>query len=116
MRLYFRSLADARAGSMLLAAGLYRSENSVYPSTIASLVPKYLPAPPVDPFEGSGKQMRYRVDPGGPTVWSVGENGLDEEGAMGTPSGFGSARRYGQPDIVYGAAWRAALAAAATAP
>ncbi len=118
MRFYFRSLADTRAGSMLLAAGLYRTDNAQYPATLAALVPKYLPVPPIDPYDGAGKPMRYRLDPAGPTVWSVGENGLDEEGAVGTAvvPGFGFARRYGQPDIVYGAGWRAVMAAAATAP
>ena len=144
MRIYFRSLADMRAVSVLAAANLYRAEKGAYPPTIEALVPTYLAVVPVDPFEATGKGFHYRLDGKGadisPTVWSVGENGIDDGGAFpsfagmsmgggpgwgggggggggpaGGGGGFGLVRRYGQLDLVYGNGWRIALAAA-TAP
>jgi hypothetical protein len=143
MRIYFRSLVDLRAVSVLAAANLYRADKGTFPATIAALVPAYLPAVPVDPFDATGKPLHYRLDGSGenrtPTVWSVGENGIDDGGTlpvpfaaptgpgmggwggmgmgggMGPGGGFGFGRRYGQLDLVYGNAWRSAMSAT-TAP
>ena len=112
MRLRFHAMTDARSVATLLAAELYKRERGKYPGSLSELVPEYLAELPADPFARDGRALRYRLDAGGPTVWSVGENGKDEEGEVsmtGFPM-YSNARRFNQPDIVYGAAWRAAAA------
>jgi hypothetical protein len=112
MRARFHAMSDARGVTETLAAYLYREDKGAFPERAGQLVPDYLPALQVDPFATDGRVLRYRRDADGPTVWSVGENGKDEEGVVsmtGMPM-FGNSRRYNQPDIVYGAAWRAAAA------
>ncbi len=44
MRIYFRSLSDLRAMSILLAADLYQSDMGAFPSHLQQLIPAYLPA------------------------------------------------------------------------
>ncbi len=141
MRIYFRALADTRAVSVLTAAALYQADTGHAPATLEALVPAYLPAPPIDPFDAESHPLHYRLDGGEATVWSVGENGVDDGGKVAwspppTPSGTttgtgggwvggrgfgfggpgggwgGVGRRYGQLDMVYGAAWRLASTAA----
>jgi len=111
MRIHFRALTDARAAALILTAYLYRQDIGAFPDKPEALVPAYLPLVPVDPFAADGRPLRYRLDPGGPTVWSVGEDGKDQEGLITgitfAPLRFG--RRNNQPDIVYGAALRAAM-------
>ncbi|HUO10702.1 MAG TPA: hypothetical protein VM008_20545 [Phycisphaerae bacterium] len=110
MRARFHAMSDACGIAETLAAYLYHEDKGAFPDRAAQLVPDYLRALPLDPFAADGRVLRYRRDAGGPTVWSVGENGKDEGGLVsmtGLPM-FGNSRRYNQPDIVYGAAWRAA--------
>ena len=110
MRSRFHAMSDARGVATLLASELYKREKGKYPESLTELVPEYLAEVPADPFARDGRALRYRLDAGGPTVWSVGENGEDEEGKVnmtGSPM-YPNARRFNQPDIVYGAAWRAA--------
>ncbi|MCC7374694.1 MAG: hypothetical protein IT581_08555 [Verrucomicrobiales bacterium] len=59
----------------------HRLANGSYPDTLAPLVPKYLPAVPVDPIDG--QPLRYRRDAADRfALWSVGENGTDDGGAL----------------------------------
>jgi hypothetical protein len=45
-------------------------------------VPAYLPAVPKDPFAAGGKPLRYSAsDPAVPSVYSVGEDGVDDGGS-----------------------------------
>ncbi len=108
MEYYFRSLSDSRASAVMLAARLYQEDHKELPPTMASLVPGYLSVEPADPFSGTGEPMHYRVDADGVTIWSVGENGVDDHGPAPVPSfvtpGLGG--RYAQLDIVYGAGAR----------
>ena len=55
-------LAGRRASLLLLALRLYRSETGALPATLDALVPKYLPAIPLDPYDG--QTMRYRLSKG----------------------------------------------------
>jgi len=113
---HFGSLSDSAAASLLLASRIFEARHSYAPRESRELVPEILSAVPVDPYSGDHRPMRFRLDPDGPTVWSVGENGTDEGGAMTTePLNFRRKRRYySTTDIVYGAAWRKATAPAAT--
>lgn len=106
-RVYFARITDLSAGSCLLAARLSHCDHKRFP-TLAELVPQYMPRIPIDPFDPDGKPLRYRVDPGGPTIWSVGENARDENAKTATPGS--DMMRLRNPDIAYGAAWRDYLA------
>jgi hypothetical protein len=111
MTLHFRSIADTRAAAILLAARLYACQHHKPPTTFADLVPEFLPDLPRDPFSPTAAPMHFRIDPEGPTVWSVGENLTDEGGPVLFDLLDTKLRRYDnrstntQPDIVYGSAW-----------
>jgi hypothetical protein len=107
-RMIFERGVDIRACEILVGARLYDEDRGQVPQTLADLIPLYLPSAPGDLMDGSGKAMRYRLDGDGVTVWSVGENGMDENG--GLTAGGGTDRYRKQPDMVYGAAWRKHLA------
>lgn len=58
----------------------FRRANNAYPATLAELVPAYLPAVPVDPFDS--QPMKYlRTPKGGFRAYSVSANGVDDGGA-----------------------------------
>lgn len=65
---------------VLLAFGLcaYRADHATYPEDLSKLIPKYATGIPKDLF--SGKPVKYRSIEHGFVVYSVGENGKDEEG------------------------------------
>jgi hypothetical protein len=103
---HFRALTDDRAAAVLLAARLAEVLDGTPPLTAEILVPGVLPDAPIDPFAADERPLRYRLDPLGPTVWSVGSNGVDEGGAMAITL-RGGRSSVDHPDIVYGGAWRA---------
>jgi hypothetical protein len=106
-RAYFTFIVDHSAATYLLAARLHFCDLGRFPNTAAELVPHYLPRLLADPFDPTAAPLHYRLDAAGPTLWSVGDNGTDEGG---TPNLKSAAYRQ-QQDYVYGAAWRAHLAA-----
>jgi hypothetical protein len=61
-----------------LALAAYRVDTKRYPPQLADLVPKYLPKVPSDVF--SGKPLVYRPTEDGYLLYSVGINGIDDEG------------------------------------
>jgi hypothetical protein len=122
-RLHIRAIVDGRAASLMLAARIHQAETGAVPERADQLVPAILQRMPVDPYAADGRTMRYRRDPAGITIWSVGENGMDEAGdpiplrpvyirrhAMSSDVTLNS------PDVVYGDGWRKAKAAAAVKP
>jgi hypothetical protein len=54
--------AEVRMAILKVALRLYQHEQGKLPETLGELVPKYLPAVPLDPFDG--KPIRYRVSAG----------------------------------------------------
>ena len=72
IRSRFHAMSDLRGVASLLAAELYKREKGQFPASLTDLVPGYLAELPADPFVGDGRALRYRLDPAGPTVWSVG--------------------------------------------
>ena len=64
----------------VLALSLYRSEAGSYPDSLEALVPKYLPALQIDPFDG--KPIRYRRQGEGYVLYSVLENKTDDGGVF----------------------------------
>jgi hypothetical protein len=78
-RRHFLVLADRRMAATALAIRLYALENGGnLPKTLDELVPKYLPAAPLDPLS-DGKRIGY--DSQRQILWSVGENGRDDGGS-----------------------------------
>lgn len=61
-----------------VALAAYRADQGRYPGRLDELAPKYLPVVPGDLF--SGKPLVYRPTADGYLFYSVGVNGLDEEG------------------------------------
>jgi hypothetical protein len=72
---------------LAFALAAYRGEHGRYPEQLDALAPKYLAAVPTDLF--SGKGLLYRRLKDGYLLYSVGVNGLDEQGhgANDTPRG-----------------------------
>jgi hypothetical protein len=105
MPVYFESKSAARAAAILLSANLYKARTGAFPANAAALVPIELPQIPRDPMAAHGT-FRYRLDPGGPTVWSVGRDGVDDGGIVRFDKSGKKLYRFRQLDEVYGAAWR----------
>ena len=61
-----------------LALSAWRSEHDSYPKSLADLVPKYLAVAPTDRF--NDEPLHYSITPDGYLFYSVGENGMDDEG------------------------------------
>jgi len=71
-----RSWRDAMAATC--AALRFRADTGAWPARAEDLVPKYLPAVPLDPWTGT--PIRMATDAGGFRVWSTGEDGRDDSG------------------------------------
>lgn len=80
--LRFRLLADRRMAALALAIRLYELDHGRRPAALSELAPDYLPAVPRDPFDADDRPIRYRPDAPSPLLYSVGLNGLDEDGAF----------------------------------
>jgi hypothetical protein len=79
----FRTRRDAAA--TVLALESWRRAHGAWPRSLEELTPGYLPAVPLDPFDG--KPLRYlppKSDGERPTVYSVGVDALDEGGKLAT--------------------------------
>jgi hypothetical protein len=80
---HFRALTDRRVAVLALAMTLYRPDHGgSWPSSLDELVPAYLPSLPHDPFSMDNSPLRYKRDAaGGPIIYSVHENGIDDGGS-----------------------------------
>ena len=77
--------ARARVAQAAMAVERYRLVNlGKMPPTLAALVPKFLSAVPVDPFDGEA--IRFSIRPKGYVVYSVGPDGTDDDGAERPPN------------------------------
>jgi hypothetical protein len=81
----FTHHALLRCGLAAVAAERYRREHGDWPEALADLVPGYLPAVPLDPFDG--EPLRYRRTDGGAVIYSVGEDDRDDGGDRSPPPG-----------------------------
>jgi len=61
-----------------LALAAHRADTGRYPAKLEELVPKYITTIPGDLF--SGKPLVYRPTEAGYLLYSVGVNGIDEDG------------------------------------
>jgi hypothetical protein len=82
-------LAMTRAARAVVAIEQHRRDHAEQvPASLERLVPRYLPAVPVDPF--SGQSLRLREDGRGYTVYSLGRNRRDDGGQLDpVPGGSG---------------------------
>lgn len=85
-----RSVAELRCATVALAAERYRQARGAWPESPAALVPEFLPAVPVDPFDG--QPLRWRRTADGVVVYCLGPDGIDDGGAIDAakPNGPGT--------------------------
>jgi len=74
---------QVRAARAAIAIERHRLAHGSYPATLAEVVPAYLPAAPIDPFDG--KPLRYMLVNGRPMLYSVGCDGKDDGGVPPPP-------------------------------
>jgi hypothetical protein len=82
-----RAQQDERSLRLALTLAAYRADHGRYPPNLDALAPDYLDMIPDDLF--SGKTLIYRPSTTGYLLYSVGVNGLDEDGRQSndTPPG-----------------------------
>ena len=78
-----RSIAQLRTARVGLAIQRYHLATSKLPDALADLAPIYLDAVPKDPFDGN--DLRYRKLETGFVVYSIGEDGSDDDGKERPP-------------------------------
>ena len=88
-----------RSAQIAIAIERYRRDHAgALPDTLDALVPAYLSEIPADPLTGAS--LLYRVGSDAYTIYSVGENGVDDGGVLLQPAPSGSARPFvAGPDI-----------------
>ncbi len=96
--------AALRAMAVFLAVRAYEVEHGQPPEDLAQLVPEYLPAIPLDPYDGQPLRYLRRDVPGLPpeawAVYSIGENGGDDGGTARAVGVVRDAKAKG-PDFVW---------------
>lgn len=78
----FRLCADRRMAGTSLAMRLYEVNHGRRPAALPELVPDYLPAVPLDPFDPNDEMIRYLPEASPPILYSIGSNGIDDGGAV----------------------------------
>jgi hypothetical protein len=82
-----RQSARQAALEALLSIQMYRRDHGELPKSLSDLVPAYLTSIPVDPCSRSGGPLLYRRDESTTGIlWSVGEDGSDDGGALESPN------------------------------
>lgn len=85
VRLHFQNLAEGRMAATALALRAYSiTRGDDLPARLDALVPEWLPAVPSDPM-AHGRSLTYH--PGGtdPLLYSVGRDGIDDQGSEESP-------------------------------
>ena len=72
-----REDARQRLIETTLALQVYRSERGFFPESLEHLVGDLMAVLPTDPFDAGGA-LRYRRDAEGATVWSIGDDEIDD--------------------------------------
>ena len=75
---FARVLARRETLVAAIAAERFRLKNNSHPAKLDDLVPEFLGAIPIDPF--SGQPLRIASSPEEIVVYSVGVNGIDDQG------------------------------------
>lgn len=105
-RLHLATIAKRRMAATALALRLFALDHGRAAERLDELVPRYLPAVPIDPFDPAGGPIRYRAAMPRPVLYSLGENGVDDSNdwidALRDPtSPFVSPYHQIQTDIVF---------------
>ena len=79
--LWVIAVAQNRALQATIGCERYRLATGQWPETLTALVPDYLAAVPLDPFDG--KPMRYAHIDEGIKIWTISENLVDDGGDIG---------------------------------
>jgi hypothetical protein len=75
----YQLFTDRRLAATALAIAWYRAEhNGEFPASLEALVPTYLPSIPTDAMS-PGQPLRYSAGEQ-PILWSIGTNGIDDNG------------------------------------
>ncbi len=77
LTLHFRLVAQRRMAAIALAMRLYEIDHHRRPAKLTELVPKYLPAIPVDPFSPASQPIGYRPDLPRPILYCASLEGAD---------------------------------------
>jgi hypothetical protein len=77
---YFAELARIRLLMAELAICRFRQSHGRLPANIVELASEALPEMPVDPFSSTNERLRFNRTSDGYVLYSVGRNGIDEEG------------------------------------
>jgi hypothetical protein len=80
-----RHLGQVRALDTLVAVERYRLKNGKWPENLEDIPGEFLPAVPLDPYDG--KPVRYRRTADGVVVYVLGENLKDDGGLVERPAG-----------------------------
>jgi hypothetical protein len=75
-----RTQAELRCAITALAAERYRLAKGAWPASLAAMVPAFLPAVPIDPFDG--QPARYRRLADGVVIYCVGPDRKDDGGNL----------------------------------
>lgn len=77
---YRRSHAITRLLACELALARYHRQFGKWPETLEAIVPKYLPAVPLDPSSPTADELKYRTTDSGYLLYSIHEDGIDHHG------------------------------------
>lgn len=79
----FLAEVDANLARVACAITRFHQDHGSYPDSLESLVPDYIKEIPSDPYS-PGSTLKYRPDYPGDRyrIYSVGENGVDDGGAI----------------------------------
>lgn len=78
-----RAIAGLRASRLAIFCELYRRKHGQLPETLDQLVPEFIEAVPLDPFDG--KAMKYKHDGNDVVIYSVNDNRKDDGGVLTPP-------------------------------
>lgn len=73
-----RAEASRRATQLAMAVHIFEEEHGHFPQSLDELPEEYDQQVHIDPF--TGEPFGYRVDENGPTIYTAGENGIDDGG------------------------------------
>ncbi len=96
---YRRAVACDRLLYTQLAVRAFCATERRCPTSLAALVPAYLPTVPVDPFDSSGRPLRLVLRDGEYVVYSVGPDGKDDGGPPPPLSYYEYVDRSGVDDL-----------------
>ena len=95
--------AQREAVDVAAACVRFRQAKGAWPTSMAALVPAYLPSTPVDPW--SGKAPGIKGDGATFLVWSVGEDMVDQGGDLSAGSQSPRARQTSGPERAMACDW-----------